>query len=89
MSENQNRPCHDVLLESKQVFQRLLQLVEALPEEELTDAQRTEWFVTPRWHERRALWKCIADDSFKHYRQHIPDIRDWLERMQADAQRRK
>jgi len=88
-SENQNRPWHDVLLESEQVFQRLLQLVEALPEEELTDAQITEWFVTPRWHERRALWKCIADDSFKHYRQHIPDIRDWLDRIQTDAQRRK
>jgi hypothetical protein len=56
-----------------------LQVVQALSEEELFDPERTEWTVKPRWKEARPLWKCIADDSYKHYHQHIPDIRAWLE----------
>jgi hypothetical protein len=79
LRENQGRPLEDVLLEAKQVFQRLLQLVRALSEEELTDPEHTEWFVKPRWKESRPIWKCIADDSYRHCQQHIPDIRAWLD----------
>ena len=82
-SENRDRPLRDVLLESRQVFQRLLELIQALPEEELMDPDRTEWFVRPRWNESRPLWKCIADDSYKHYHQHIPGIRAWLDQMES------
>jgi len=77
--KNQERPLEDVLLEAKQVFQQLLQWVGQWPEEELIDPQRTEWFVIHRWKESRPLWKCIADDSYRHYHQHIPDIRAWLD----------
>jgi hypothetical protein len=72
-------PLEEILLESKEVFRRLLQLVQALSEEDLVDPERTAWFVEPRWKEHRPLWKCIADDSYKHYHQHIPDIRAWLD----------
>jgi hypothetical protein len=78
---NRNRPLQDVLLESSHVFQQLAGLVQAVGEEELIDPQRTEWFVRPRWGESRALWKCIADDAYNHYHQHIPDIRAWLKRV--------
>ncbi len=57
----------------------MLALVEAIPEEELIDPERVEWYVKPRWGEQRALWECIADDSYRHYEQHIPGIRRWLE----------
>jgi hypothetical protein len=79
LRENEGRPLEDILLESRRVFERLLQVVQALSEEELVDAERTAWTVKPRWGEARALWRCIADDSYKHYHQHIPDIRAWLE----------
>jgi hypothetical protein len=79
LRENKGRPLEDILLESRRVFERLLQVVQALSEEELVDPERTEWTVKPRWKEARPLWKCIADDSYKHYHQHIPDIRAWLE----------
>jgi hypothetical protein len=46
----------------------------------LVDPERTEWFVKPRWGEQRPLWKCIADDSIRHYAQHVPDLERWLER---------
>jgi hypothetical protein len=80
--QNQGRPLVEVLRESKQVFERLLELVRGLSEAELTEPERTDWFVRSRWNESRPLWKCIADDSYKHYHQHIPDIRAWLDRDQ-------
>ncbi len=79
LRENEGRPLEDILLESRRVFQRLLQVVQALSEEELVDPERTAWYVTPRWKEARPLWKCIADDSYQHYHQHVPGIRAWLE----------
>jgi len=78
-AHNQRRPLEDVLADSRQVFQQLLRLAQALPELDLLDPQQTEWFVQPRWGESRALWKCIADDSYDHYHQHTPGIRAWLD----------
>lgn len=79
---NQNRPLRDVLAESEKVFAQLLALVEALSEDQLVNPEGTDWFVVPRWHTSRPLWQCIADDSFRHYQQHVPDIRAWLERIE-------
>ena len=70
-------------MESGQVFRKLVDLVQALPDETLVDPEQTEWFVAPRWGERRALWRCIADDSHAHYHQHIPGIRAWLDRRRS------
>ena len=81
-AHNQGRPLEDVLAESRQVFQQLLSLAQAPPEEDLLDPQRTEWFVRPRWRESRALWKCIADDSSEHYNQHMPGTRAWQDRVE-------
>ena len=72
------RPLPEVLWESQQVFAQLLELVESLPEADLLDPARTEWFVIPRWQQSRPLWRCIADDSYRHYQQHLPDILTWL-----------
>jgi uncharacterized damage-inducible protein DinB len=87
LRENEGRPLEYILLESRRVFERLLQVVQALPEEELVDAERTAWYVRPRWGEARALWKCIADDSYQHYHQHIPDIRAWLDQAERGDNR--
>jgi hypothetical protein len=77
-SENRDRPLPEVWLESRQVFEQLLELIHALPEQDLLDPDRTQWFVRPRWQTSRPLWKCIADDSVRHYHQHMPGIRAWL-----------
>ncbi|UCF20319.1 MAG: ClbS/DfsB family four-helix bundle protein [Gemmatimonadota bacterium] len=82
--ENRERSLGDVMLESKRVFQRLLKLVGELSEADLLEAERSEWFVKPRWHMSRPLWKCIADDSYEHYRQHIPGVRRWLSESTPD-----
>lgn len=84
-AENRQRPLEDVLRESKRVFRRLLELIEGLPEEDLLEAERSEWFVRPRWHTSKPLWMCVADDSYEHYKQHIPGLNAWLSGWKADS----
>ena len=84
-AENRGRSLKDVMLDSERVFQQLLELVEALPEEVLLDAEHSEWFVKPRWHTSRPLWKCVADDSYEHYKQHLPGVRAWLSRSKTNS----
>jgi hypothetical protein len=78
-ARNRHLSLQEVMSESRQVFQHLLKLVDGRSNEELAEPWRTEWFVRPRWRTSRALWECIADDSYRHYRQHIPGIRTWLD----------
>ncbi|MFQ6001234.1 MAG: DinB family protein [Anaerolineae bacterium] len=83
--ENRNRPLHDVLAESQQVFQQLLTLVQGLSDEDLTDPHRLEPFLDPLWTDGLPVWRCIAVDSYEHYRQHIPSIRAWLDKSTSNA----
>lgn len=71
--ENRERPLTDVLAEAQRVYRQLLELVESLAEEDLTDPGRFEGMPT-EWQP----WDIIAGNSYEHYRQHIPDIRAWL-----------
>ena len=73
----------EVLDASERVFDRLLELVGELPEQELTDAARSEWYDRPRWKQARELEECIADDSFRHYGQHRAGIEAWLRKQAA------
>jgi hypothetical protein len=61
-----------------QTLAELEACIDALSDEELNDAERTAWFVEPRWQRKQALWQCIANDSYEHHQQHIPDIKRWL-----------
>jgi len=83
--ENRNRPLHDVLTESQQVFQQLLKLVQALSDEDLIDPHRLEPFLDPLWTDGLPVWKCIAADSYEHYGQHIPSIRAWLDKSTSNT----
>jgi hypothetical protein len=78
LEESQGRPLEEVEAEGTRIFRRLMGLVEAMAEEELLEAAGVAWYVEPRWGEQRALWECIADDSYRHYEQHVEDIRGWL-----------
>jgi len=85
LEKSQGRSLEEIEAEAGRVFGRLMELVEALPEEELVEAQRVEWYVKPRWGERRALWECIADDSYRHYIQHLEDVHRWLEEERGNS----
>ncbi len=73
----QQRPPSAVIADSQRVHQELIQQVEALSEEDLTDPNRFEWM--PDW----TLWQVIAGESYWHYRQHVPSIRAWLDKRDA------
>ena len=75
VQESQGRSQREVQAEAQRTFGRLMVLLEETPEEVLLDAERVEWYVRPRWGEQRSLWECIADDSYRHYRQHWEDLR--------------
>lgn len=76
---NEDRNAADVIQRFARTFDELEECVSLLTDEELTNAELTAWFVVPRWQRKQTLWKCIANDSYEHHQQHIPDIERWLD----------
>lgn len=70
-----DRPLADVQAESKQVFGRLLEVVQAHTEEFLTQPQQFEGVPEPL-----LIWRMLEGDGYAHYRDHIHVIRAWLAR---------
>jgi hypothetical protein len=70
---NRDRPLADVLEESRQAFQRLLEGVEAHSEEFLLEPQQFEGAPGPI-----TIWKFLRGDVYEHYGLHAPSIRSWL-----------
>jgi hypothetical protein len=75
---NRHRSPGDVVGAFERTFDELQRCVRDLSEQELTDAEMTGWFVVPRWQRKQELWKCIANDSYEHHDQHIPNVERWL-----------
>ena len=78
--QNRHRPLRDVLAEARRVYEQLLEGLQSLSEEELTDAGRfrempAEWLP----------WKIIADNTYEHYLAHAPAIRAWLEKSEEHS----
>jgi uncharacterized protein (TIGR03083 family) len=64
-----------VLAEEKQVYAQLLAEVQKLSEDDLNNPGNFREMPAD-W----VPWKLIAGDTFKHYRDHMPTIREWLAR---------
>ena len=75
---NSDRNATDILSMFRLTLDELETEVQALTDDELTNAGRTAWFVVPRWQQPQELWTCIANDSYEHHQQHLPDIEHWL-----------
>jgi hypothetical protein len=78
-ARNKDRSAEDVLASFRRTSDDLEAAVERLTEDELNNLEATAWFVTPRWQRVQELWKCIANDSYEHYQQHLPDFQRWLD----------
>ncbi len=72
--ENRDRPLHEVLAGAQQVHAQLLEALEALSDEDLNDPRRFR-DMPAGW----IPWQIIAGNTYKHYQQHIPSIRAWLD----------
>ncbi len=68
----------EVLAESRQAFQRLVDGMEAQPEEFLIEPQRFEGVP-----ETVRVWQMIWGDVVDHYAAHFPAIRSWLANRRA------
>ena len=73
-----DRSAEEIVRTFGETFDQLEACVRLLTDGQLTDAEATAWFVVPRWQRKQALWQCIADDSYEHHHEHIPDIERWL-----------
>lgn len=77
--ENRQQSLQDVLAEAPQVYEQLIELVQALTDEDVTDARRfaempSEW----------QPWQVIAGNTHEHYRDHSSDVRAWLDKRDKD-----
>ena len=71
--QNRDRSLDEVLSDAEQVYDHLLEAIASLSEDELCDPSHFrdmpgEWIP----------WNVIAGNTYEHYYQHIPDIREWL-----------
>ena len=73
--QNKDRPLRDIVNEEGQAYTALFGAVQTLSDEDLNDPQRFK-DMPPEWKP----WQLIAGDSFKHYEDHMPSIREWLEK---------
>jgi len=71
--EFKDQPLDEVLEASIQDYERFLKALEALPENYLNDPAQFK-NMPGDW----IPWQVIAGNSYEHYRQHIPEIEDWL-----------
>lgn len=71
---NRDRSANDVLRESRELFDRLWDIVQSFQEGDLSEPMRFEWM------DGQALGAAILDGSyFSHlHEEHEPDIRKWL-----------
>jgi hypothetical protein len=78
LEANRDRPLGEVLEEAPQVFQQLLQALEALDEGALNDASRFRGMPAD-W----VPWQVIAGSSSRHYEDHGADIQAWLQKQRG------
>jgi len=73
---NKDRALSAVLADSHHSYERALQVVEALTEEDLVDPGRFDWRGgDPMWH-------MVAANTWEHYQEHREPIENWLKRQE-------
>ena len=74
---NRERPLRDVLADNERAYQSMLAVIERIEERELRDPQRFAWLPG------KSLWQILPNQSYNHYRMHMPAIRAWLNQQDA------
>jgi hypothetical protein len=70
--ENKTLPLDEVLADFRTSYRHILDIVQAMPEEDLMRPHRFAWT------KGEPLWKAIAGDTYEHYQEHIAQIQVWL-----------
>ena len=70
--ENKDFPLPKVLSDFHASFNQVLEIVEALSEEDLTNPERFEW------RKGKPLWQIVSANTHWHYADHREQIAAWL-----------
>jgi len=80
--QNKDRPLHDIVNEERQAYTALLEVVQQLRDEDLNDPHCFK-NMPQEWRP----WQLIAGNSFKHYEDHMPSLRDWLAKTKEETRK--
>lgn len=72
--QNLSRSLDDILAETTQVYQEMTREIKKLTDEDLNDPARF-----PGMPAALAPWQILAGNSYRHYRDHMPEIQNWLD----------
>lgn len=75
---NKDRSLQDVLTEFHTLALRIVDALQQLSDDTLTDAQRFTWTFD------RPLWNFIPGDSYEHVDEHLAEIQAWLATARKD-----
>jgi hypothetical protein len=70
--ENKSRPLDEVLTDFRTTHQQIMDIIQAMREEDLISPQRFAWT------QGSPLWQLIAGDTYEHYQEHRKQIQEWL-----------
>lgn len=70
--ENKSRALDEIMTGFRSSYLQIVEAVQAMKEEDLTDAQRFSWT------RGIPLWRFVAGDTYEHYLEHIGPIKEWL-----------
>ena len=70
--KNKSRPLDEVLADFLTTHQQIMDIVQAMPEDDLMSPHRFAW------SQGKPLWHFIAGDTFEHYQEHLAQIQEWL-----------
>jgi hypothetical protein len=74
--ENKSLPLDVVLTDFRTTYQNILDIVQAMSEEDLINPHRFAW------SKGEPLWHAIAGDTYEHYQEHIAQIKEFLVKSQ-------
>ena len=80
--QNKDRPLNDIVNEERQAYTALLEVVQQLSDEDLNDPHCFK-NMPAEWRP----WQLIAGDSFKHYEDHMPSLREWLAKTKEETRK--
>jgi hypothetical protein len=72
--ENKDRSPADILADFRSSYHGIVALIPTMNDSDLFEEQQFAWM------KGSALWELIAGDTYEHYDEHLPSIRDWLAR---------
>jgi hypothetical protein len=70
--ENKSHPLDEVLTEFRTTHQQIMDIIQAMREEDLISPQRFAWT------QGSPLWQLVAGDTYEHYQEHRKQIQKWL-----------